>query len=299
MGIRRDLLRGFLGEALLILGSEHLAHDLGRRVDHEPDHLVLDLGDHLVTLLLDGLVGLGDDVLGIGDGLLKLLLRNGIAAETGLFDQMGGFVVGLAKDLLVAEFSLGELLLDALGIVLAFLDSTTALVENLQDRSEGKFAEHAVNDKEQDDLGNELGPGDAEILKEFGDDIHENAKTKFTASPGLRTTPHKRFLATAESQDQGVNGDGFRQRHAENGHGEHASEGSRIATDGFSRLRSDESDANAGASARHTEGEATVRPAAAASARIGRIMLVILGSLLGVCVFLGRPRTCTVPTGKG
>ena len=34
---------------------------------------------------------------------------------------------------------------------------------------------------------------------------------RFTAPPDSRTAPLKQFLATAESQDQGVNGDSFRE----------------------------------------------------------------------------------------
>ena len=57
------------------------------------------------------ILGFGDDTLGVLDGLLELLLADGVAGCARLFQQLGRFFVGLAKDFLITQLSVGELLL--------------------------------------------------------------------------------------------------------------------------------------------------------------------------------------------
>ena len=61
------------------------AHDLGCRLDDKIDHLLLHFGHHLVSFLRNRILGFGDDTLGVLDGLLELLLADGVAGCARLF----------------------------------------------------------------------------------------------------------------------------------------------------------------------------------------------------------------------
>ncbi len=79
--------------------------------------------------------------------------------------RAGRLVVGLAENFLVAEFSLSELFLDFFRVVLAFLDTAAAFVQHLENRSEGIFLQHPVNEEEKNDLGDEFAPGNTKSCK--------------------------------------------------------------------------------------------------------------------------------------
>ncbi len=119
-----------------------------------------------------------------------MFLGGGVAAGAAFFDNALGVGVGLAEDFLAAEFGVGELLLDLLGVGLAFFDGFAALFENGDDRSEGEFLQDDVNGEEKDDLSEEFRPGDAELTKKLDDCVHENrmmfaAESRGTGTGGL------------------------------------------------------------------------------------------------------------------
>src|SRR5262245_24102866 len=64
-------------------------------------------------------------------------------------------------------------------------------------------------------------------------------------------------LAALESENQRVNGDGFRKSHAEDAERKHAPKGAWVASDSFRRLRAHQADSDSGTEARHAQGETT------------------------------------------
>jgi hypothetical protein len=64
-------------------------------------------------------------------------------------------------------------------------------------------------------------------------------------------------LAALESENQRVDGDGFRKGHAEDAERKHAPKGAWVASDSFRRLRTHQANSDPGTKARHAQGETT------------------------------------------
>ena len=100
-------------------------------------------------------------------------------------------------------------------------------------------------------------------------------------------------LTALESENQRINRDGFRKSHSEDAERQHASEGARVASHGFSGLRSDETDSDAGPESRHAKGETAGYASSDRFCCKNRKDHNV--SLLCCVWFSHRPQTCTVP----
>src|SRR5436190_15308404 len=79
--------------------------------------------------------------------------------------------------------------------------------------------------------------------------------------PPARPPVSGKVLAALEGEHERVNGDGFRQRHADDGDHENVTEGTRIAAHGLRRPEAHETDTDTGAGTGDAEREGTVEVA--------------------------------------
>ncbi len=300
-----EFLGGLFGEALLILGGENLAGNLGGGLDDESGHLALHLVDHAVALGGNFVTGALNDGGGFLHGFLHLALGEGLVVLAGFLEKHLRVVVGLAENLLVAELRLGELLLDLLGIELRFLDALAALVQNLQERPEGILAEDEVYDEEENQLGDEMRPIDSELLENLGEHlrvillVRGLGKGKPRGASPYREAPsgRKGLLAALEGEDQTEDRDGLGQSDRQNADHENLGQGAGIAANGLDHAGSDEADADGGSGAGDAEGEAAGD--SGRSDGLGEDGGDHMLGMVGLVLFFEPPSTsCMVPAFK-
>ena len=115
---------------------------------------------------------LADDALGLGDGFLHAFLAHGFGAGAGFVDEGLGFDFRFVENFAVAFLGFGKLLFDFLGVLLRLGNAATALGEDIDDRTEGEFVEHPVDENEKNALGDELRPRDTEGAQQICDNVH-------------------------------------------------------------------------------------------------------------------------------
>ena len=119
-------------------------------------------------------------------------------------------------------------------------------------------------------------------------------------------------LAALESENEGVNGDSFGERHADNGDHENVAEGTGVAAHGLGGGEAGQTDADAGAGTGDAEGEGTVdgsevaifrlrqaTGAAAWSMEAISIIIVLFLSLVGLVLHAAAHSQAMVTGGKG
>jgi hypothetical protein len=104
---------------------------------------------------------------------------------------------------------LGQLLFDFLSIKLSLFDSLPPLFQHGNDGPESEFLQDEINDNEQDELSQELGPLQTKCIKQV---LHGEK----AAQPKLRSDGS---IVFHKDHDQGINRDRFRERHAQNRYG--------------------------------------------------------------------------------
>ena len=270
-----ELLDGGLVEAAALSIVEVLFEHLGGGLDHEAGNFAADFVHHLHAIGFDGGLGLGDDFglggLGFGTGSFD----GGLGGVTGVGEDLGGFVgggdeLGFGGLLRGGElgFGGGAVLLELLGLADAFLELTEGGLD-------GEPVEDEGEDREVDDLNNQVGLIDAEGAEkvddvgdgsggfgagggglggvggeESGEEGHGEdfeiglgisaGKEKWRAPCGA--TPRDRLLR----EEDRVERDGFGESHAQDGLDEDLTGSIRIATHGFDGLGANETHADSG-----------------------------------------------------
>ncbi len=87
---------------------------------------------------------------------MGFLFLNFAGGGAGLINQFGGLLAGLDQHFARLGLSMGQLLLDLLGVVQAFLDAFPALFQHGQDRLVGVTLEQKGHDGEADALRDEM-----------------------------------------------------------------------------------------------------------------------------------------------
>ena len=281
-GLAGELLDGSLVEAAALGVVEILFEHLGGGLDHEAGNFAADFVHHLHAIGFDGGLGLGDDFglggLGFGAGGLD----GGLGGVTGVGEDLGGFVgggdeLGFGGLLRGGElgFGGGAVLLELLGLADAFL-------ELAEGRLDGELVEDEGEDREVDDLDDQVRAIDAEGAEEL-DDIAEGAVgfgrggavgsgldgfvrgfggeeggeeghgEDFEIDVGFSAgkekwraprgaSPRDRLLR----EEDRVERDGFGESHAQDGLDEDLTGSIRIATHGFDGLGANETHADSG-----------------------------------------------------
>ena len=104
------------------------------------------------------LPGVGDDLLGGGGGLLRLLLQDAGGSGPRLLDRVRSLRVGLSDHLAALLLRPGQLDLDPLGVGQPFRDLPPPLLEHGEDAAIGEPVEEGADDSEADDLGDQMRP---------------------------------------------------------------------------------------------------------------------------------------------
>ncbi len=128
----------------------------------ERGDFAFEFNEHALAFEGGGLAGFADDLLGLGDGLLRFLLLNAGGGGAGFLDELGGLDVGLFQDLLLHGFGAGQFRLDLVGVGQALGDALAALFQDGEDGFVGKFDEKTGDEREADDLREEMRPVQAE-----------------------------------------------------------------------------------------------------------------------------------------
>ena len=274
-GLASELLDGGLVEATAHGVVEILFEHLGGGLDHEAGDFAPDFVHHLHAIGFDGGRGLGDDFslggLGFGAGSFD----GGLGGVAGVSEDLGGFFrggdeLGFGGLLRGGElgFGSGAVLLELLGLADTFLE----LAEGGLD---GEPVEDEGEDREIDDLDNQVGLIDAEGAEKVddvsdwpggfgagggglggvggeksgeegqGEDFERRlrisaGKEKWRAPCGA--APRDRLLR----EEDRVERDGFSKSHAQDGLDEDLGGSIRIATHGFDGLGANETHADSG-----------------------------------------------------
>src|SRR5262249_3718609 len=127
---RRHLLVGFLHEPLLVFQRQNFPSNLGGRGHHQPAHFPFQFGQHPGVILGCCFPCLGNNLLGGGDGFLRLLFLDFCGGSTGFFDHLCALCAGFIEDFARLVLSIGQIGLDLLGVFQTLGDALAALLEH-------------------------------------------------------------------------------------------------------------------------------------------------------------------------
>ena len=105
---RRPIAASFLGQALLIIGSQDLPVTVAVVCTTNRPTSTFQFGEHASVFLRRGFTRLDDDLFGRRDGLLGFLLLHPRGRGVGFLDHFGRLRVGLHHDFLALGFGPGQ-----------------------------------------------------------------------------------------------------------------------------------------------------------------------------------------------